>query len=241
MREVAGERVDILVMVPSGRSPHTYKPSPAQLEKLRRVEIYFAVGSEIEFERIWMGKLKEINPKMRIINCSEGILFLDDDPHVWLSPRNAKIMVENICRAFVDFDPQNRDLYIKNRDLYIEELDELDGELKRAFAKLKKRKFLVFHPAWAYFAKDYGLEQIAVEIEGGEPGPRDLERLVEMARREGMKVIFASPGFEAERARAIAEAIGGRVEIADPLASDYVSNLRRVSDALVRALGGVRS
>lgn len=236
VEKVGGERVKVTIMVPPGASPHTYEPTPRQLIEAGEADIYFQVGSGVDFELSFMNKIIEVNGNMRVVNCSEGIKIMDKDPHVWLSPKNAEIMVKNIYDALAQIDPENEGYYRKNMESYLKELNSLDEEIKKILGNITNRRFMVYHPSWGYFARDYNLTQIPVEKEGKEPTARGLMALIDQARRLKMKVIFVSPQFDQKKAEIIAESIHGRIVFLDPLAKDYVENLKTVALELARSL-----
>lgn len=158
------------------------------------------------------------------------------DSHTWTSPANAKIMVENIYEGLVEIDPENKEYYAQNRDAYLEELDSLDSRIRERLEGKKERNFMVYHPSWGYFAADYNLTMIPVEIEGKEPSAQDIAKLVDFAKENQVKVIFVQPQFSTRSAQAIADEIGGEVVPVDPLAKDYIANMDRVSDVFARNL-----
>jgi len=234
VEKVGGEKVRVTVVIPPGAEPHSYEPAPSQLMAIGAARLFVELGSGIPFEKIWMEKLLGVGDELLVVDCSEGIDLLSGDPHVWLSPRRARIMVANICRALVRIDPDSRAYYERNRDVYLQELDALDEQIGRALAGAKVRTFLVYHPSWGYFARDYGLEQIAVEEEGKEPTVQSLTRLVQQARARNVKTVFASPQFDTRSARTVAAELGIRVVAVDPLARNYADNLRRIAGYLVQ-------
>ncbi|MDD5647518.1 MAG: zinc ABC transporter substrate-binding protein [Dehalococcoidia bacterium] len=244
VERVGGDKVDITVMVPPGASPHTYEVTPAQMVQLSKARVYCKVGSPIEFEFAWLDKLLAQNKDILVVDCSRGIDLIESedpdepgmDPHIWTSPRNVKTMVQNICEGMSQADPQNRQYYENNRDTYLKELDELDLGMVALFKDSVSRTFIVYHPAWGYFAKDYGLHQLGIEQEGKEPKAAYMSRLINEARLQNIKVIFISPEFDSRNAEAIAREIGGRVIIIDPLAGDYLENMREVAAAFKEAL-----
>jgi ABC-type metal ion transport system, periplasmic component/surface adhesin len=239
VKRVGGERVNVTVMVPPGADPHTYEPLPNQMKQVQNAQIYFQVGSDVEFELAWMDKLTSINPQMKLVNTSTGIQLIPNtaeseegsDPHVWVSPRNAKVMVENIYQSLVQADPENKDYYTKNRDEYLKELDELDKTIIQKLSGKNNTKIMVYHPAWAYLCKDYNLQQISIEQDGKEPTPQAIVSLVDTARRENIKVVFVSPEFSTSNAQVIASEIGGKVVAVDPLSNDYLKNMQKVAEA----------
>ena len=251
---IGGDKVKVLVMVPPGASPHTYEVTHEQMTTLSRAKMYVKVGSGVEFELAWMDKLIAVNVSMRVVDCSEGIrvLEMDEDhhdhdhehdhgrtgldPHIWLSVRNAMIMAQNICAGLVQVDPANRPYYEENRTDYLEQLAKLDSEITESLSEVENRRFIVFHPAWGYFARDYDLIQIAVEQDGKEPDIDYRIRLIEEAREHDIRVVFLSPQYPTKSADVIAREIGGRVVIIDPLAKDFIGNMRAVASAMKEAM-----
>lgn len=246
---VGGEKAAVIVMVPPGANIHIYEPTPSQMTALTAAEIYAKVGSGVEFERVWMDKLIAVNRDMLVVDCAEGVELQEiagghegevghgaTDPHIWLSPRNAGIMVRNICKGLVRVDPENSTYYENIRDVYLQELAGLDRDIRDALSGVTDRTFMVYHPAFGYFARDYNLVMIPVEEEGKEPTAAGLAHLIGQAREQGIKVVFAEPQFNPQSAEVIAEAIGGRVVFIDALARDYVQNMRMLLDELVQAV-----
>jgi len=237
VRSVGGENVVVDIMIPPGENPHVYEPEPGRLINLSRARMYVMMGSGIEFERVWMDKIISVNSEMLIVNCSKGIELINEgggaaDPHIWLSPRNAKIIVRNIYEGLVEIDPANRSYYESNMNSYINALDELDRRISEKLSQMECRKILVYHPAWAYFARDYGLEQISIEKEGKDPTPEGIAHIIEQAKSEGIDTVFVSPQFSRETADVIADAIGGNVVVIDPLAENYLENMGKIAEMI---------
>jgi zinc transport system substrate-binding protein len=239
VKRVGGDKVEVTVMVPPGADPHTYEPLPNQMKQVQNALIYFQVGSGIEFEVTWMDRISSMNQQMKLVNTSSGIELLPNtaeqedgtDPHVWVSPRNAKIMVENIYQSLVQADPENKDYYTKNRDEYLSQLNELDKNITQILSGKNNTKIMVYHPAWAYFGRDYNLQQISIESQGKEPTPQGIANLVDQARQENIKVIFVSPQFSTSNAQVIANEIGGKVVIVDDLSEKYLENMKKAAKA----------
>jgi zinc transport system substrate-binding protein len=246
VKAVGGDRVDVTVLVPPGADPHTYEPSPSQIQKIANAKMYVENGAGLES---WMGSILSVNPKMLIVDTSKGVSLITGtdeanasgnimaaDPHIWLSPRDAMIQVQNICDGLIAVDPGGKDYYINNRDSYIMKLKGLDSSLNSTFAGTLKKKFVVLHPAWTYFARDYGLEQIPIEAEEKEPGPRYLTEVVNTARENNVTTVFVEPQYNPKMAEVIAQEIGGRVVSIDDLAPDYIDNLRGVGERIAESL-----
>ncbi len=248
VEKIGGEKVDVSIMVPSGASPHSYEPTPGQLTNVANAHVYVKVGTPIEFEIVWLDKLLDTNSKITVCNASQGIDLIPvrdihehssvighghtNDPHVWVSPQNAKTMVTNICQTMITVDEQHRTYYEKNRDRYLLILDSLDTDIRRTLVQKEQKTFLVYHPAWSYFARAYGIEQIAIEVEGKEPTAKVLQAIINQAQEHRTNVIFASPQFNTKSAQLIAREIEGTVILIDPLAKDYVTNIGKIAQML---------
>jgi zinc transport system substrate-binding protein len=160
------------------------------------------------------------------------------DPHVWLDPQNLQKMAAVMAAALAEADPANAAAYQANLQAVSSGLDALHEEISRKLAPFKGQSFLVFHPAFGYFAHAYGLRQEAVEIEGKSPAPKQLYELIAEARRDKVRVIFVQPQFDRKNAETIARAIGGKVAALDPLAENVPDNLRLMAEQISSALGG---
>ena len=259
VERVGGERIEVNVMVEPGSSPATYEPRPEQLRALSDAVAYFSIG--VPFEHAWLDRIAAANPDMAVVDTAAGIERLpmrthrhDDDadhydhdgdhghadgapdPHIWLSPRLVKVQAENIYAALVQLDPGNKAEYRANLDLFLDDISALEADIEATLTGLQGDKFMVFHPAWGYFAADFGLEQIPIEVGGQEPSARELAALIEKAREESIRVIFAQPEFRTSDAETIAQEIDGEVLLISPLAPDWLDNLRRVAQTFADVL-----
>ena len=151
------------------------------------------------------------------------------DPHIWLSPPLVKVQARSILAALREADPEHRSVYEANFKAFTAQIDQLDAELRKTFAGKTGLQFMVFHPAWGYFAHAYGLEQVPIEIEGKNPKPAQLKELIEHAKEREIKVVFVQPQFSAKSAKLVVREIGGQVVFADPLAEDWMANLREIA------------
>ncbi len=261
VQQIGKEMVDVQIMVQPGASPATYEPRPRQMADVAKSKIYFAIG--VPFENVWLKKIAAGNPGIQIVHTERGIEKLamkshhhDDgkedhnntrhdqehhrkvslDPHIWLSPPLVKAQAHNILVALQENDPQNKKVYQANFTKFSEEIDRLDADLRAVFAGKQGLQFMVFHPAWGYFAHTYGLEQVPVEIEGKEPKPAQLKKLINYAREKGITMVFVQPQFSTKSAEVVAREIGGQVAFANPLAEDWMNNLREIADKFKAAL-----
>jgi zinc transport system substrate-binding protein len=248
---IGGEHVRVNALVRAGQDPHAYEPTARQIAALAEADLYVRVG--VGFEDAWMPRLLAANPRMRVLDAQDGIEVRrkaaghdhgdpdhghdhgDVDPHVWTSPARVKIMGARIRDALADLAPEYAADFAANYDRFAADLDALDTEIRARLAGVENRRFMVYHPAWGYFAEDYGLDQVAIEREGKEPGARALTAMIEQARREGIRVIFVQPQLNPSSAEQVARSIGGQVAVIDPLSGDYFENLRRVADLVAGA------
>ena len=256
VNRVGGERVYVTVMVPPGASPHTYEPTPGQLKDVNRAKLYVKVGSGIEFELVWLDKILAVNRNLSVCDASQGVELIAmakhahsdhrhfhkasahpaQDPHIWTSPANAIKMTENIRDGLIAIDPENEAHYRAGAEAYIQKLRALQSRLTNDLENVQNRKFMVFHAAWGYFAHEFGLEQIALEVGGKEPSARDITRLIQKAKAQKISIIFAEPQFNAKSAETIARAIGGRVVLLDPLAENYLRNMETTAAAVAESM-----
>ncbi|MDY6875609.1 MAG: zinc ABC transporter substrate-binding protein [Chloroflexota bacterium] len=237
VERIGGEHVNVTVMVPPGFSPATYEPKPEQLRALSEADVYVRI--RVPFEEAWMDRIVSANDDMLIVDESVGIERIDGkDPHIWLSLRLVKTQAQTIYDGLVELDSDHEADYQANLEMFLADLDELDVYIQETLSHLENPKFLVFHPAWSYFARDYGLEMISVQIEGSDPSAAEMADLVHAAQENNIKVIFAQPEFSTESAKAVAEEIGGEVLLISPLAPDWLDNLYRVADTFAEVLAG---
>jgi zinc transport system substrate-binding protein len=183
-----------------------------------------------------MTRLRAANTQMLMLDTTAGIQRRLGDPHVWTSPILVKSMASRIRDALVKLDPTHAGVYEHNYSQFASDLDRLDAEIRARLSPYTGRAFLVFHAAWGYFADAYSLRQIPIEAEGKELGPRALARVIDEARAKGIKVVFVQPQFSRRSAELIAEQIGGHVVAVDPLAENYIENMRRVAASFAAAM-----
>lgn len=251
IKAIGGDSVSVLVMVPPGASPHTFEPTPSQIAALESADLYVALGSGIEFEKQWISRIQELYPDMVVVNLSEKITLIPEsehhheeestlpegeeesmDPHIWLSPRNAGIMVEEIGTAMSELRPGKKEEYNQNKDTYISRLSELDASIRDALRDLPSRIILVYHPAFGYFCQDYNLTQVAVEEGGHEPSAKSLADLISHAKTEHIKLVFTEPETSTRGAETLAKEINGTVVQISPLSGAYISNMQYIADTI---------
>ncbi len=240
VERIGGDEVQVEVMVNSGESPATFNPNPKKMSHLANATLYFSIG--VPFEKVWISRIKNIQPNLKIIPLNNNTAPSNDhhhdegDPHIWLSPPLAKIMVTQIETALSRQRPEKSAFFKKNYQALIIEIDKLDQDIRQIFAKGKNHTFMVFHPAWTHFAEAYGLKQISIEHQGKEPGPRALQEIINAGKKQNIKIIFVQKQFGLSVAKKIAKMIGATVQEMDPLAENYIDNMRNTAQAISGAI-----
>ena len=243
LERIGGERVEVNVMVGPGESPHSYEPKAKQMTALSRSAVYFKIG--VEFEEAWMERIISSNPDMLVVDLSQNITKVLDfgdlyngeeqhglqemDPHIWTSPAVGSIIAKSIYSTLAEIDTQHKDDYHDNLDDLLRDIEQLQEDIIASLIGIKTGKFMVFHPGWSYFAREFGLEQIPIEIGGSEPSASELAHLIDTAKKENIRVIFAQPEFSTQSAEYIASEIGGHVILISPLAENWLENLRQIA------------
>jgi zinc transport system substrate-binding protein len=237
VERVAGEHATVHVMVPKGADAETYEPTPQQLVTLADSRIYVKVGAPgFPFEAKYLRTALDRNRKLTVVNMSDGLKFRKGDPHVWTSPAAVRTAAQNIVKVLVAQDPAGGEEYRQNLLAFLREIDTLDQEIRQALSAKKGYTFMVFHPAWGYFADEYGLTQLAIEEEGKPVSAAHIRQMVDLARGKGIRSILVQKGFDTKSARTIAREIGGEVLETDPLERDWFSGMRSFTKILAPVL-----
>ena len=256
VERIGGERVSVNVMVGPGDSPHSYEPKASQMTALSDSDVYFSIG--VEFEDAWMDRIRSANPQMQVVDLAQGISQIplqeqhsheveesaeengnhseEMDPHIWTSPANGTLIAEKIAETLIALDPAYATTYQENLDALLVDISKLQADINTALADVDARNFMVFHPAWGYFAREFNLQQIPVEVAGSEPSASELAQLIKEAEEENISVIFAQPEFSTRSAEYIASEIDGKVILVSPLAVDWLDNMRSVAQTFAEAL-----
>ena len=250
VERIGGEQVKVEVMVNPGESPATFNPNPKKMSLLSQAKLYFSIG--VPFETIWIDRIQSIHSNLQFVPLHDEAhdksgtdqghghpsrhSHGSSDPHIWTSPAKVKLMAKKIKETLVRAEPQKEKYFEANLRAFHNDLDTLDRDIREILARSDNHRFLVFHPAWSYFAEDYGLEQISIEDGGKEPGARTLQKIIEKGKKLGIKVIFVQKQFSLSIAKKIAKMIGATVREMDPLAEDYLENMRLTAKAISGAL-----
>lgn len=245
---IAGNRFEIYTVVPPGQSPETYDATPRQMLRFNQCAAYLLMGSQIGFEQAWIQSILDNNPAMKVFNLSEGFRLISDDnaesdghhhhhaggvdPHVWSSVEGARTIAANTFRAFAELDPAGEQLYRENYLRLTDDIDATDSLIRAELAPLGRCAFIIYHPALTYFAREYNLEQLCIELDGKEPSPARLKELVDAVKTHNVKVIFIQQEFDPANARRLAEATGCRLVSINLQAYDWSREMIRLAKAL---------
>ena len=249
VEKIAGDLFQVYCVTPAGQSPETYDPTPQQMVQISRSQAYFRIG-EIGFEQAWMKNLQSQNPDMRVFDLSEGMELIKNqeeehegeeahhhhhgsvDPHIWTSISGAKVIAQNTCQALVKLDPENQETYQTGYQRLIGEIDSTAVEMKRLLQPLAGSAFIIYHPTLTYFAREFGLQQLCIELDGKEPSPAQLKRLIETAAQSKAKVVFVQQEFDQKNAELIAKETGCRLVKINPLSYNWHDEMIRLATIL---------
>ena len=232
--KIVGDRYKVELMVPPGAGPETYSPTPKQMKLMSKSSAFFAIGY-LSFEIDLIQKISSINPGLKVFLVSKDINLKRDtvdehtdhvhlmgiDPHIWSSPKEAKIISENICEGMTAIDRADSEYYARNLKMLLREIDKVDSTITVVLSGSCIRKFIIFHPALGYLARDYGLEQLSIEFEGKTPSPKHMQALIDNARKSDIKLVFIQKEFDKRNADIVAREIGGKAVQIDPLAYNW--------------------
>ena len=237
-KAVGGDKIEVQSLAKG--DVHSYEPKPNDMKAVAKARIFIAAG--LEFEEAWIPRFKASAKNLVVVKSDAKIAKLKEergeqtehdekheahaDPHVWLNPMLAITMARNISDALIDMDKANKDFYLENFQKLMNDLLAFDESAKESLAGLKNRKFVVYHPAWGYFAEHYDLEQISIERNGKEPKIDEMASTVKMIKDENIKVIFADPNRSQKSAQVLASQTGAKVELLDPLGYNLLENLK---------------
>ena len=248
LEKIVGNSYRINTVVPPGASPETYEPTPAMMLDLAKSEMYFKVGY-LGFENVWVANLAKNNPKIVIVDCSKGIDLIMDghvhvsqeeaashtpvpDPHVWSSPKTARIFSKNMFDALLSAYPDSITNYKANYEKLEKIIDDTDSIITGLLRNAPSRSFIIYHPALSYLARDYNLIQHSIEFEGKNPSPSQMKSLVDIAKSEHVKVVFIQKGFDRKNAEVVAQEVGAKVFEINPLGYEWDKEMIRIAEIL---------
>lgn len=229
VEQIAGEHYDVTSLAPAGVSPETYEPTPQQLVGLANAKAYFAIGT-LGFEQTQLKKIVEDTPSLDIFNLTDSLTILPSahnhgdasgDLHVWMSTKNMKTMGERVCRILSEIDSVNAPYFARRLAAFSAHCDSLDALIRQTLKPVVRRSFVIYHPALAYFAKDYGLTQYAIEHDGKEPTPETLRQLIRTCRAQDIRTIFVQKEYAGKAAQKLADELGTRIIPINPLSHEW--------------------
>lgn len=242
IEEITAGDFDIEVIVPKGASPETFEPTPKQVTSFSDAELIFSTGL-IDFEQ---SLVQRISGDAEVVNLSNGIELIAGscshgnhkhkhgvDPHIWTSPRALRTMVTNAHKAIMAHYPDSVK-YTEATGRLLERIDALDTYCATRIKAEGVEAMMIYHPAYTYYARDYGIEQIAIEHDGKEPTPKRLTALSDRAKRDNIGVILLQPQYSADKVRPIAQAAEAEVIMTDPLSEDIEGEIRRITDIICK-------
>jgi len=251
--QIAGDLVDTAVLVGVGQNPHSYEPSPSQMAQLAKASIWILSGTD--FEHALKDKVSNLYPNLTIVDGTEGMVFrsleehdheeegeedlihdLNIDRHTWLGWEQSKVLVHNIADALTTYLGLPEAVVNQRAEQFIAQIDKEFTSLKTGLTDLSGSTVFVYHPSFGYFLDSFALHQEAVETGGKEPTAKDLALLIERAQAAKANVIFVQKQFPAASAEKVAQVVGAHVVALDPLAYDWLGNIRLMGNALLESL-----
>ncbi len=235
--QIGGDRFRVVTMVPKGISPETYEPTAQQMAAMAHSELYIKAGS-LGFERTWADRLEANARHLMTVDTSEGIEPVRGstdayaDPHTWTSPNNAIVIARNIYRAMARVSIKDTAYFRANLDSLEIKIMDTHAAISRMMDEAHHRSFVIYHPALTYFARDYNIEQLPMEVNGREPSPASLKQLIDAARQKGTKLMFVQAEYSNRNTEIVAQAIGARTVEINPLSYDWQAELMDIATAL---------
>lgn len=255
---LVGDKYKVNCVTPNGANPESFDPTPSQLIEVSKSKAYFVVGS-LGVESMLVDKLKSNNPDIVYVDCAHGIDMIEDDshancnhehhehhddhahnhghahsgtdPHIWSAPSTAKVMIQNMYNALIEFDKEYTDFYTENYNKLIATIDSTDQVIKSHLDKAQNKSFIIFHPALSYFASEYGLTQHSIEKDGKSPTPSQLAQMIDDAKKEGVKTVFIQKEFDVKNAETIAKSINARTVTINLLNYNWSEELINIAKA----------
>lgn len=231
--QLVGDRAEVTTLVPKGSSPETYEPTAQQMVALGNSMMFIKVG-DLGFERTWVAKLGDLADGIEIVDTSEGIATVEStsrgvtDQHTWMSCANALVIVKNIYNSLRKADPENASFYEGRYNALVEKIEKLNAELTESLNTVEGSSFIIYHPALTYFAKEYGLHQLAVEEDGREPSAASLAKVIDEAKAEGVRLMLVQQEFDRRNAEIVAKALNIGMTTINPLSYEWEKEMRDI-------------
>jgi len=237
VKAVAGDDVNVTVMIPPGYSPGNYAPKPQELTSLTDSSIYFSMGVPADLQNI-LPKVKQFNPNIKVVKLFDRVnnkypdrIFTSDsrDPHIWLSLKRVEYMVEIIRDELINLKPENKEKYIENSKQYIEKIKSTKQEIQDILLKKQDNYLLVYHPSFGYLAEEFDLEMISIEKEGKDATPKQLQDIIDFAKENNITTIYHQAEIDSRQTESLAEEINADLVKLNPLAENYLENMTEMA------------
>lgn len=249
--KIAGNEWKVVSVIPEGANPHTFEPKFSQMKEIATAKAYLSLESSLD--ELWLKRLLTTNKNLKIYRMDIGIDKLEmihedhhghgkhkhklfHDPHIWLSFDNMIIIANNTKKALLELDPSNKVYYENNYESLIEEIIKIKNKAKDELKFRKDKSFLVFHPSWGYLAKEFSLNQIAIEVEGKEPSPKEMKTIIDTARSKGINVIFIQPQISTKTVDTLSKELNATIIKINPLEYNWLNNMKYVLDNIAKGL-----
>lgn len=246
LQQIAGDRFKVNVLVPDGSGPETYEPTAVQMKEISRSRLCFITGL-LDFEKSWIPKVAEMYPELPIINTSQGINLIKGhekhhseahhhgvDPHIWLSLKAVKIQGQTMLKSLISVDSPNKSYYTKNYLRFVTQLESVDSLIRTKYLKFGQPvSFMIYHPSLSYYAMDYGVEQIPIEVEGKEPSPAYMKDIIDLAAKKKIQTVFYSAQFDKRSAETVAKQLNISLTSFNPLEENVEQNLLNITDKII--------
>lgn len=237
VEQIAGNQAEVVTLVPNGSSPETYEPTAQQMVAMSNSMMFVKVG-DLGFERTWMKKIEGLSSNLAIVNTSEGISTIESsergvtDQHTWMSCANALVIAKNIYNSLKETDADNASYYEQRYKALVDEINKLNADISKKLASVKGTSFIIYHPALTYFAKEYGLQQLAIEEDGREPSAASLAKVIDKAEKAGVKLMLVQQEFDKRNTEIVAKALDIRMVSINPLAYNWNDEMKLICNIL---------
>ncbi|WP_286032866.1 metal ABC transporter solute-binding protein, Zn/Mn family [Brachyspira pilosicoli] len=240
-KKIGGEKIDIYNITSAGSEPHDFELTSKDMANLSKANLFIYNGASMEH---WADTVKDTIKDLKYLEASSNINNEELDPHFWLSPKKAKVQMENIKNVLAELDSQNADYYNSNYNLYAAKLDELDKSFRDNLQNIKNTNLVVTHPAFGHFCKEYNLNQVAIARD--EADAKAMAQTINFIKNNNIKTIFYEDFSSSKLVDSIAKETGVKVSALNPIESlseeyiksgeDYFSIMQKNLEAITNAL-----
>ncbi len=234
IEKIAGKEFKIISSIPEGATPHHFEPTPKLIQSVANADYYFSVGKYMEFEDVWLQKITGINSSIKVIDLSEGVNFINSDPHIWLSPSRLTIICGNILTTLNKIAPGKQEIFTENYQIILDSLGNIREELTTVLSEIDNRILLTYHGSWEYFCEDFNFRQISIEKGSKTSSAKEFKIILDIVKKTNVPVIFIDPQHSKASAEVIADDLGIPIGVLNPLASDVFKNFHEMKKTILR-------